>query len=82
MSDEIDAITMPEIGLGVYRHYSGKKYQVIGISLHSETLEPMVVYKPLYETEILLWVRPYKMFIEQVTVGGKAVPRFKKLSGE
>jgi len=82
MSDEFDAVTVPEIELGVYQHYSGKKYEVIGISLHSETLEPMVIYKPLYATKIPLWARPYKMFIEQVVIDGKTTLRFKKLLRE
>lgn len=82
MSDKLDTVKMPEIEPGVYQHYSGKKYEVIGISLHSETLEPMVIYKPLYETKVPLWVRPYAMFIEQVMVDGETMPRFRKLLHE
>lgn len=43
---------------------------------HSETHEPLVVYRPLYG-EGALWVRPYAMFIEAVTVDGQTVPRFR-----
>lgn len=51
-------------------------YEVIGVSKHSETLEKLVVYRALYgENE--LWVRPLKMFLEEVEVDGKKVPRFE-----
>lgn len=66
-----------------YQHYKGGKYQVIGSALHSETLEPLVVYKPLYLSEQFpketLWVRPEKMFESNVEVNGNIVPRFKKI---
>ncbi|MCX6763502.1 MAG: DUF1653 domain-containing protein [Candidatus Moranbacteria bacterium] len=62
--------------LGKYRHYKGNKYEVIGIAKHSETLEDLVVYRALYgENE--LWVRPVKMFFEEVEVDGKKIPRFE-----
>ena len=63
---------------GKYRHYKGNDYEVIGVATHSETREPMVVYRPLYG-EMGLWVRPLAMFMEEVTVEGKAVPRFARL---
>jgi hypothetical protein len=65
---------------GVYRHYKGKNYEVIGVARHSETLEEMVVYKALYESEFgkdTLWVRPKAMFLEKVINDGKEVGRFK-----
>ena len=62
--------------LGKYKHYKGKKYEVIGVAKHSETLEKMVAYKALYG-ERGLWVRPLKMFLEEVEMNGKNVPRFK-----
>lgn len=62
--------------LGKYRHYKGKEYEVIGIAKHSETLEELVVYKALYD-EGDLWVRPLKMFEEEVEVGGQKIPRFE-----
>lgn len=61
--------------LGKYRHYKGKEYEVIGIAKHSETLEESVVYRALYGNYDL-WVRPLKMFTEEVEVEGKRVPRF------
>lgn len=60
---------------GKYRHYKGNLYEVIGVARHSETLEEMVVYRALYG-EGGLWVRPMGMFLENVTVDGKTVPRF------
>lgn len=64
--------------LGKYKHYKGKEYEVIGIAKHSETLEELVVYKALYG-EGALWVRPFKMFEEEVEVDGQKIPRFKYL---
>jgi len=69
--------------LGTYRHYKGKEYEVIGIARHSETLEELVIYKALYKSdefgENALWVRPKKMFFENVIVNGKKVPRFERI---
>lgn len=63
--------------LGKYRHYKGKEYEVLGVAKHSETLEDLVVYKALYDNETSsLWVRPLKMFLEEVEVEGEKVPRF------
>ena len=63
---------------GKYQHYKGKYYEVIGIAKHSETCEELVVYKALYENQNgTLWVRPLKMFTENIMVGGKSMPRFK-----
>jgi hypothetical protein len=66
---------------GKYRHYKGKDYEVVGVALHTETLEELVVYKSLYENEQFalhqLWVRPKSMFLEQVVHEGSLVPRFK-----
>ncbi len=63
---------------GTYKHYKGKLYEVIGVAKHSETLEELVVYKALYQPEgENLWVRPLKMFMEEVEVNGKKMPRFE-----
>jgi hypothetical protein len=62
---------------GKYKHYKGKEYEVLGIARHSETLEELVVYKALYQPEgENLWVRPMKMFTEEIEVEGKKMPRF------
>lgn len=63
------------IKLGKYKHYKGNEYEVIGLAKHSETLEDLVVYKALYG-EHGLWVRPLKMFVEDVDVDGAKTPRF------
>jgi len=67
---------MAKLKIGFYRHYKDKLYKVIGIAQHSETLEEMVVYQALYG-EKKLWVRPLKMFIEEVETPNGKVPRFK-----
>jgi len=61
---------------GIYEHYKGNRYEMIGIAKHSETLEEMVVYRALYG-ERQVWVRPLIMFIEEVEVNGEKIPRFK-----
>jgi hypothetical protein len=63
---------------GRYRHYKGNDYEVIGIARHSETEEEMVVYRQLYGDHSL-WVRPLTMFLEQVEVDGRLVPRFARV---
>lgn len=65
-----------EFKKGIYEHYKGNRYELIGVANHSETLEKMVVYKALYgENE--LWVRPASMWNETVEINGQTVPRFK-----
>ena len=61
---------------GRYRHYKGKLYQVLETARHSETEELMVVYRCLYGDHSL-WVRPLGMFLEDVLVEGRTVPRFE-----
>lgn len=65
--------------LGIYEHFKGNKYEVIGIGRHSETEEEFVVYRALYE-EYCLWVRPKAMFEEEVLKNGTKVKRFKFIS--
>jgi hypothetical protein len=66
---------LPAAPLGRYRHYKGGEYEVLGVARHSETLEPMVLYRPLYN-DSGLWVRPYAMFFEEIEVDGARRPRF------
>ena len=63
---------------GRYRHFKGNTYEVIGVARHSETEEPMVVYRALYG-EGGLWVRPADMWNETVERGGKIYKRFYHL---
>lgn len=60
---------------GIYRHYKGPSYEVMGVAHHSETEESVVVYRALYG-EYGLWVRPLSMFVETVMIDGENVPRF------
>lgn len=61
--------------LGKYRHYKGKEYEVFGIAKHSETLEELVVYQALYDDK-QMWVRPLKMFLEEVEMNSNRILRF------
>jgi hypothetical protein len=80
-TDPLPPETMPtliETPPGLYRHYKGMRYEVIGTVRHSETLEPMTLYKALYG-EFGLWVRPAAMFNEQVEIDGLVQPRFTRI---
>jgi len=68
---------LPETPLGRYRHYKGGEYEVLGVARHSESHEPLVVYRPLYG-DGGWWVRPHAMFFEEVEVDGARRPRFEK----
>jgi hypothetical protein len=70
---------LPDTPTGRYRHYKGGEYEVLGVARHSETLEPLVIYRPLYNASGL-WVRPHGMFFEQVEVAGKYQPRFSRIA--
>jgi hypothetical protein len=75
-----DLPPLPYIELGRYRHYKGGEYEVLGVVRHSESLEPMVLYRPLYD-ESGMWVRPFAMFAGQVEFSGVQQPRFAFVSG-
>jgi len=75
----ISPAPLPETPVGRYRHYKGGEYEVLGVVRHSETLEPLVLYRPLYDQPDL-WVRPYAMFFEAVEVDGLRKPRFERLA--
>jgi hypothetical protein len=76
----MNEVHVPEIRKGVYRHYKkGDLVEVIGIAIHSETLEPFVSYRHLtgeHAHETNYWVRPYEMFIGEVDQKGVRQPRF------
>ncbi len=67
---------MEPLRLGKYKHFKGNEYEVVAVATHSESMEPMVVYKALYG-EGGYWVRPLPMFLETVTRDGKTFPRFE-----
>jgi hypothetical protein len=77
MNDQ-DLPPLQETPTGLYRHYKGGQYEVIGTARHSETLEAMTVYRALYGAHGL-WVRPTAMFHEQVLIDGVLQPRFVKV---
>lgn len=66
---------MEQLRPGKWRHFKGGEYQLLGVATHSETGEPMVVYRALYG-EGGLWVRPAAMWLEQVDRDGYSGPRF------
>lgn len=69
-----------KIKIGKYKHYKGDIVKVIGISLHSETLEEFVIYKHISgkrKAETHFWIRPLKIFCEEVENNDKKMPRFK-----
>lgn len=72
---------MDEIRLGRYRHFKGNEYEVLYLAKHSETLEPMVVYRALYG-EHGIWVRPASMWNETVERDGKIYQRFTYIENQ
>jgi len=68
----------PSIRPGRYRHYKGQHYEVLGVGRHSKTEEELVVYRALC-AEGGLWIRPVSMFVENVDLHGRQVPRFSLL---
>ena len=66
---------------GIYKHYKGNEYKVIGVAKHSETLQELVVYQALYG-EMGLWVRPKTMFLERIQKDGKEIERFAFIKKE
>lgn len=75
-----DLAALPYIELGRYRHYKGGEYEVVGVVRHSETLEPLVLYRPLYNSSGM-WVRPFAMFLGQIEHQGVSQQRFTRVGG-
>lgn len=75
--------SLSDIGPGAYRHFKGGTVQVLGLAHHSETLEELVVYEALYACRSFgkgsLWVRPKRMFVEEVEHHGTRMPRFTRI---
>ena len=72
---DADLPALPATVPGHYHHYKGGMYEVIGGARHSETLEPVVVYRPLHHASGW-WVRPHAMFFGNVLVDGVTKRRF------
>ena len=70
---------LPDTPPGRYRHYKGGEYQVLGVVRHSETLEPLVLYRALYGDESALWVRPHAMFFGPIEIDGHCRTRFERV---
>ena len=79
MNDQTDLPPLPNTPSGRYRHYKGGEYEVMGVVRHSETLEPLVLYRPL-DGDRGDWVRPPAMFFETVVIDGIAQPRFSRVN--
>ena len=75
--------TSAKVKKGIYRHYKGKKYRLIDMVRHSETLEEMVFYETLYENELCqLWVRPKDLFFSKIEIDGKLMDRFEFIGAD
>ena len=73
----------------IFRHYKNKDYLIIGLARHTESFEELVVYRALYKykgepgskiNDYQVWTRPKNMFLEEVEIEGKKVPRFQFVS--
>ena len=79
-SDDGTDPVLPTVEKGTYRHNKkGQLYEVLGVALQTETNEPLVIYRPLYESEYELFARPLSMFSETVEIDGVKKPRFEKV---
>lgn len=82
---ENELIAKVPIG-SLFEHYKGKKYKILGVGRHSETLGMCVIYQALYDSsefgDHAIWIRPLEMFLETVTIQGKQMPRFRLISKE
>ncbi|RQP26180.1 DUF1653 domain-containing protein [Piscinibacter terrae] len=74
-----DLAPLPPTPTGRYRHYKGGEYEVMGVARHSETHEPLVVYRTLYN-DSGWWVRPHAMFFGELEVDGQTVRRFVRIA--
>lgn len=79
LTNEEEKLSKVPIG-AIFRHYKGKEYRILNIGRHSEDLGLCVVYQGLYECERFgphpIWIRPLDMFLEEVVIDGKQIPRF------
>ena len=73
-----DLAPLPPAASGRYRHYKGAEYELVGVARHSQTQEPLVIYRPLYDASGL-WARPHAMFFGELLVDGRMQRRFAKV---
>lgn len=64
---------------GIYQHFKGQRYEVLAVGKHSETEEPLVFYRKLYD-DYSFWARPLDMFAEHVERDGYSGPRFARIA--
>ncbi|MGP9781979.1 hypothetical protein CQ017_08950 [Arthrobacter sp. MYb224] len=64
---------------GIYEHFKGQRYEVLAVGRHSETEEPLVFYRKLYD-DYSFWARPLSMFEEVVEREGYRGPRFNRIA--
>ena len=78
MPEERIILPEPNLPKGLYRHYKGNTYEVLGLACHSETLEWHVIYKPMYPHDGMphIWIRPFSMWQETVEYNGESSLRF------
>lgn len=81
MTEEIQPIQQTDPNAGIYKHYKGTIYIVLGTALDTETNKDVIIYKELL-AESRFFTRPVDVFFEPVTIEGELVPRFKKLTEE
>ena len=76
-----EVFNVPSLETGIYQHYKGNKYNVLGVGRHTEIDEYFVVYSAVdHKPDTpLIWLRPYEMFMETVEVDGKIIPRFRRI---
>lgn len=76
-----DFFEIPSLEVGIYQHYKGNKYRVLGVGRHTEADDYFVVYSPVESkpNTPAIWLRPYQMFIGTVEVEGETIPRFRKI---
>lgn len=76
-----ETFEIPPLESGLYEHYKGNKYRVLGVGRHTEVDEYFVVYSPVEKTpgKPSIWLRPHSMFLETVEIDGQVVPRFRKI---
>lgn len=74
---------MKDLKAGIYKHFKGEYFLVLGIARHSETEEHFVVYVPLIpRVGPRITIRPYKMFFDNVNRHGKVQKRFTYIGPE
>ena len=64
---------------GIYQHFKGQRYEVLAVGKHSESEEPLVFYRKLYD-DYSFWARPLQMFAEHVERDGYSGPRFARIA--